>query len=147
MTWLRIASASAKHALVARRSQGRGVVKGAGEPGLLFGLLPFRERRTRKFNLANLLQYGQVNLHQFLHDWRRDILVTVAQYIADPRHFVPRNFWMTGFQLIAEMPACLGNNQDAALDQPLLLPIDLERVERRIAQHRVDTLDRLNNVR
>ena len=35
-----------------------------------------------------------------------------------PSHFPPGNFWMTGLQVLREVPARLGNNPDAALDEP-----------------------------
>jgi hypothetical protein len=49
-----------------------------------------------------------------------DPLVLMAQYIANARHFRPRNFRMLAFHLIVQMPAGLRDDFDAALDQPSL---------------------------
>jgi len=61
--------------------------------------------------------------------WRCDIFIFVAQYVADPRNLLPRDFRMPRFHLICQMPARLGNNLNAALDKPLPLPIGFERFE------------------
>ena len=42
---------------------------------------------------------------------------------------------MTGFQVIREVAARLGNNLDATFDEPLPLPIGLKNVERHMRQH------------
>jgi len=39
---------------------------------------------------------------------------------------------MTGLQVLREVAARLGNNPDAALDEPLPLPIGLKNIERYI---------------
>jgi hypothetical protein len=54
----------------------------------------------------------------------------VAQNVADARHFLPGNFWMTGFQFIREVAARLRNDLDPTLYQPLQLPIGLKSFER-----------------
>jgi hypothetical protein len=77
----------------------------------------------------------QISLRQLPYDGRHDAFVVVAQHLADARHFLPRNFRMMSFQFIREVAARLGNNLDAALDEPLPLPISLKNIERHIAQH------------
>ncbi len=54
---------------------------------------------------------------------------------------------MTRFQLGREMTARLGNDLNAALDEPLPAPVVLESVERNIAEYMANPLDRLNDVR
>ena len=71
----------------------------------------------------------------------------MAQHVADARHFLPRDFRMTRFQLFREVAAGFGNNLDAALDKPLPLPIGFEHIERHIAQHGMNSLDSLDDVR
>jgi hypothetical protein len=52
-----------------------------------------------------------------------------------------------GFQLIGQMAARLRNYFNAALDQPLLLPGRLERIERCFSNYFVDAFDGLNDIR
>jgi len=54
---------------------------------------------------------------------------------------------MASFQLIGQMPACLGNNLDTTFDKPLCLPVGLENLKWHIAQHRTNALNGLNNIR
>jgi len=95
----------------------------AGEVNALSGSLPFR------FELfaADDLQCREVSLGQLPHDGRSDAFVLVSQYVADPCHLSPRNVRMASFQLIGQMPACLGNNLDTTFDKPLRLPVGLEK--------------------
>ncbi len=73
----------------------------------------------------------------------RNMLVIVAQHVADAGNLRPWNFRMPGFQLVAEMPAGLGNDLDAALDQPPLALVRLEGLERHAGHLAADELDRL----
>ena len=41
----------------------------------------------------------------------------MAQHIADPCDLRPWDFWVPGFQLVAQMPARLGDDLNAALDR------------------------------
>jgi hypothetical protein len=43
--------------------------------------------------------------------------------------------------------ACLGNNLDTPLDEPLRLPIGLKDIERHIAQHGAYALNGFDNIR
>jgi hypothetical protein len=43
--------------------------------------------------------------------------------------------------------ACLGNNLDAAFDEPLTLPIGFKNIEGHIPQHGMNAFDSLNDVR
>jgi hypothetical protein len=43
--------------------------------------------------------------------------------------------------------ACLGNNLDAAFDEPLTLPIGFKNIERHIPQHNMNAFDSLKDVR
>ena len=54
---------------------------------------------------------------------------------------------MTGLELVARAAACLGDDLDAALDQPPALPASLEGLERQILQHAADALAGLDDVR
>jgi len=53
---------------------------------------------------------------------------------------------MTGFQFIREVATRLGNNLDAALYEPLPLPIGLKSIERYIHQYGMNTFDSLDDV-
>ena len=54
---------------------------------------------------------------------------------------------MTGLQVLRAVAARLGNNLDAALDEPLPLPIGLKNIERHIPQHEMNAFDSLDDVR
>ena len=107
----------------------------------------FAGKLYRQFFAADFLQGRKIGLRQLPHDGRGDAVVVVAQHVADARHFLPRDFGMTRFQLICEVAAGLGNNLDAALDEPLPLPIILENIEWDIPQHGTNPLDGLDDVR
>jgi len=53
---------------------------------------------------------------------------------------------MTRFKFIREMAASLGNNLDAALDEPLPLPIGLEYIDRDVPQYGTNPFDSLDHV-
>ena len=86
----------------------------------------FARERNRQFFPANLMQKGEIGLRQLPYHRRCDVSVVVAQHIADARHFLPRDFGMARFQFVREMAARFGNDLDAALDQPLPLPVRLD---------------------
>ena len=46
------------------------------------------------------------------------MLVIMAQHVADAGNLRPRNFRVPRFQIVAEMAAGLGDDFNAALDQP-----------------------------
>jgi hypothetical protein len=54
---------------------------------------------------------------------------------------------MASFQLAWQMAARLGDNLDATLDEPLLLPIGLENIERHVAKHGTNALNGFKNIR
>jgi hypothetical protein len=54
---------------------------------------------------------------------------------------------MTSLRFVRKVAARLGNNLDAALDEPLPLPIGLKNIERDIARHGMNAFDRLDDVR
>src|SRR5712692_7649895 len=100
-----------------------------------------------EFRAADLFQCRQIGLHQLPQDGCGDALVVVAQYVADPRNFLPRDFRIARFQVIRKMTTGLGNYLNTTLDEPLPLPIVFERFERHIRQYAIDALDRLDDVR
>jgi hypothetical protein len=81
---------------------------------------------------AGFLQCRKISVRQLPYDGRRDVFIIVAQDVADRRYLLPRDLGMAFFHLICQIPACLGNNLNAALDKPLPLPIGFERFERYI---------------
>ena len=81
------------------------------------------------------------------YDGRGDAFVVVAQNVADARHFLPRNFWMTGFEFIREVAARLRNDLDAALYKPLPLPVSLKNIERYIPYYGMNAFNGLDDVR
>jgi len=54
---------------------------------------------------------------------------------------------MVCFQIGREAAARLGDDLDAALDQPQLAPVGFERIERNVGDLVADMLDRLDQVR
>ena len=70
----------------------------------------FADKLRCQFLTADFFQKRQIGLHQLPYDGRSDAFVVVAQNVADARHFLPRNLWMTGLQFIREVAARLGNN-------------------------------------
>ena len=54
---------------------------------------------------------------------------------------------MASFQFVGKAAACFRNDLDTALDQPLLLPIELEGIERCVSQDSVNAFDRLDDIR
>jgi hypothetical protein len=49
-------------------------------------------------------------------------------------------------QLDIQVTACLGNDLDAALNEPLALPVGLKGIEQHVSDYRTNALDRFNNV-
>jgi hypothetical protein len=80
-----------------------------------------------EFGTAGFFQYRQIDLHQLPHDGRSNIFVVVSRHVADSRNFLPGDIRVTRLQIVRQMAAGLGNNLDTALDEPLSLPIILER--------------------
>jgi hypothetical protein len=74
----------------------------------------------RRLLTANLLERRQVIPHDVTQHIVRDTLVFMARHVADGGNLRLWNFRMTGFQLVAEMPAGLGDDFDPALDQQRL---------------------------
>ena len=70
----------------------------------------------------------------------------MAQHVADPGDLLPRDVRMPRFHGGWEMPACLGDDFEAARDDPGLLLIGFEGVERNVGGHQLDTLDRLRDI-
>ena len=60
---------------------------------------------------------------------RGDVSVIVPQHVPDPGHLGPGDIGIPGFKFGGKTAARFGDNFDAALDQPLLLPIGFESVE------------------
>jgi hypothetical protein len=100
-----------------------------------------------EFRAAGFFQCRQVGLHELPQDGCSDALVVVAQYVADPRNFLPRDFRIARFQIIRKMTTGLGNYLNTALDEPLPLSIVFECFERHIRQYAIDAFDRLDDVR
>ena len=136
-------SATAKSYWLCKFSQS---APSALEPSAAIIGLTFARERNRQFVAANLMQKREIGLSQLPHHGRCDVSVVVAQHIADARHFLPRDFGMARFQFVREMAARLGNDLDAALDQPLPLPVRLERFERYFPQHPANAFDRFGDV-
>jgi hypothetical protein len=70
----------------------------------------------------------------------------MAQYVANSRNFLPRNFRIARFQVIGKMTASLGNDLNTALDEPLPPPVIFECFERWVRQRDIDAFDRLDDV-
>jgi hypothetical protein len=60
----------------------------------------------------------------------RDMLVFMAQHVADAGDLRPWNFRVPAFQFIAEMPAGFGDDFNAALDQPAFALVRFEGLQR-----------------
>jgi hypothetical protein len=111
-------------------------------------LVPTLSRQlVSEFFTANFFQCREIVLRQLPHKRRSPAFVIMAQHIADARHFRPRDFGMTLFNLRRETPAGLGYNLDAALDKPLKAPITLEGFKANIRDYDANAFARLNNVR
>ena len=102
--------------------------------------------RRNKFRAADLLQRRQIHLHQLPKDGCGDALVVVAQYVSDPRNFLPGDFRVARFQVIRKMTTGFGNNLNTALNKPLPLPIVFECQQRHVSQYTVDAFDRLDDI-
>src|ERR1700730_4974905 len=100
-----------------------------------------------EFRAADFSQCRQIGLHQLPQDGGGDALVVVAQYVADPRNFLPRDFRIARFQVIRTMTTALGNYLNTSLDAPSPLPVVFECFERHIRQYAVDAFDRLDDIR
>jgi hypothetical protein len=100
-----------------------------------------------KFRAADFFQCRQIDLYQLPQDRCGDALVVVAQYVADPRNFLPGDLRMPRFQIIRKMTTGFGNNLNAAFNESLSLPIVFECFERYIRQYAIDAFDRLDEVR
>jgi hypothetical protein len=103
------------------------------------GFVPRRVLRGRPFPT-------RANLRELPDDGRSDAFVIVSDHVTDAGNFLPGNFRVTRFQVIGEMAAGLRNNLNAAFDEPLPLPVILERFERYIFQNAMDAFDRLDDI-
>lgn len=70
----------------------------------------------------------------------------MAQYVADPRNFLPGDFRVARFQVIREMTTGFGNNLNTALNEPSPLPIVFECQQRHTRQHTINAFDRLDDI-
>jgi hypothetical protein len=100
-----------------------------------------------EFSAAGFFQCRQVGLHRLPQDGGGNTLVVVAQYVADPRNLLPRDFWIARFQVIRKMTTGFGNNLNIALYEPLPLPIVFECFGQHIRQYAIDAFGRLDDVR
>jgi hypothetical protein len=100
----------------------------------------------RQFLAADLLQRQQFVPRQAPQHVRRDALILVPQHVANARHLCPRNFRMPGLHLVGQVAAGLRYDFNAAFDQPALLPIGLESIERHSRQHAAYVLNGLDDV-
>jgi hypothetical protein len=87
-------------------------------PGKTSFDMPSNPMRS-EFSAADFFQRRQIGLHQLPQDRCGDTLVAMAQYVADSRNFLPRDFWIARFQLIRKMTTGFGNDLNTALDEPL----------------------------
>src|ERR1700730_5166903 len=87
------------------------------------GTAPVPLRGPIQLLAADLLQRRQVVTHHMPQHIVRNVLVIMAQHVADPRDLRPRYFWMPGFQLVGQVTAGLGDDFNAALDEPALAPV------------------------
>ena len=53
---------------------------------------------------------------------------------------------MPGLQLRRKMPACFGDDLDAAFHKPLALPVRFERFERGVAEDTSNAFDRFEHI-
>jgi len=72
-------------------------------------------------------------------------LVLMAQHIAYPATF-DHGFPVPGFQLVAQMPARLGDDLNAALDSPTLAFVGFQILELHACDLAAEQLDRLDDV-
>ncbi|KJU87476.1 hypothetical protein MBAV_000332 [Candidatus Magnetobacterium bavaricum] len=101
---------------------------------------------SRQFFTTNFPQRWQIVSHQFPNDGCRDVSIVVAEDISDARHLLPRNLRVTVFHVVGEVATCLRDNFDAALHNPLSLPIGLKGIKRHSLNATANTLDSLDNI-
>src|SRR6267154_1133045 len=70
----------------------------------------------------------------------------MAQHVAYPGNLRPWNFWMPGFQLVAQVPASLGDDLNAALDQPTLAFVGFQVLKRHARHLAADQLGGFDDV-
>lgn len=100
-----------------------------------------------KLRATGPFQCRQIGSRQLPQDGSGYALVVVAQYVANPRNFLPRDFRIACFQVIRKVTTGFGNDLNAAFDEPLPLPIVFECFERYIRQYAIDAFNRLDDVR
>jgi hypothetical protein len=87
-----------------------------------------------EFSAAGFFQCRQIGLHQLPQDRCGDTLVVVAQYVADSRNFLPRDFRIARFQLIRKRATKAfssevetGSRQENASNQESRAPLRFHR--------------------
>src|SRR5215510_8718908 len=80
----------------------------------------------QEFLAADSFERCEVIPHQFPDDRRGDLSVFVAQDVPEASNFRPRDFRVASLQVCCEMAACLRDDFEAALYQPLFLPVSFE---------------------
>lgn len=70
-----------------------------------------------------------------------NMLVIVAEDVADTGHFWPRDLRVPLFEVRRKVAACLGNNFDAAFDQPAFALICLKCLKGDACHFAIDEID------
>src|SRR5438874_584011 len=99
-----------------------------------------------QFFAADFVQKWQIVSRHPPQHVRGDALILVPQDIADAGHLRPRNLWVAGLQLVAQMTAGLGDNFKASFDQPTLAPVGLKSIECDACRFVADVLDGFDDI-
>ena len=78
---------------------------------------------------ADFVERREIVVHERPHDLGGDAFVVVAQHIADSGYLASWDLRMARFEIVGQMAACLGDDFDATLNEPLLAPVSLKRIE------------------
>jgi hypothetical protein len=75
-----------------------------------------------------------------------DSVINVASYISYRCHFRPWDLGVVGLHVSGQIPACLRDDFQTSLDQPLFLPVVFETIERSITHDRAHARYRFNDI-
>lgn len=100
----------------------------------------------RSLGEASSLKHGHVIAYKLPEDSGGNIFVPVAQDIADAGDLRPRDFRMASLHAGGQVAAGFGYDFNAALDQPVPLPVAFQRFNREITQCLADAGRRLDDV-
>ena len=104
------------------------------------------ELRSGKFFPAYHLKCGKVVARQLPNNVWRSAIIFVAQNVADISDLAPGDFRVARLQVPRQVAARLGNDLDAPLHDPALLPVSLEHFEGHVLKHAANPLNRFDYV-